>query len=202
MLLVCAGRCRLAVRPGLRGALACLVVILVLCLPAAGLGRATMWQASIGSPAKVVTVLGRAARSVGRVARFTQTARLGDPRIRGPRFGSAVAVSGDVAVVVAPTTGAGVAYVFVKPKGGWGRARLAARLTITGGHRGFFDSVAISGDTIVIGDPYRPVGASTAQGAVFMFVKPRSGWRDADQTAELTAGRRVCAFRSCSRDLR
>ncbi len=43
-------------------------------------------------------------------------------------------------------------------------------------------SVAMSGDTIVVGAP----GAHYAVGAVYVFVKPASGWANMTQTAELT----------------
>ena len=52
----------------------------------------------------------------------------------------------------------------------------------------FATSVAISGDTIVIGSPVHAVGSNTAQGAVYVFVKPAGGWADTSTfTAELTA---------------
>lgn len=49
---------------------------------------------------------------------------------------------------------------------------------------GFFGrSVAISGNTIVVGDS----GFGSNAGAGYVFVKPTSGWTDATETAKLTA---------------
>jgi FG-GAP repeat/Prealbumin-like fold domain len=48
--------------------------------------------------------------------------------------------------------------------------------------------VAISGDTIVAGAPAIKIGHhQTCQGSLFVFVKPASGWANANQTATLTA---------------
>jgi hypothetical protein len=47
----------------------------------------------------------------------------------------------------------------------------------------FGTSVAISGDTIVVGAG----GENTSPGAAYVFVRPPSGWRNMIQTAELTA---------------
>jgi len=48
-------------------------------------------------------------------------------------------------------------------------------------------SVAISGNTIVVGAPYATVGSKYAQGAAYVFVKPASGWANMTETARLTA---------------
>jgi len=48
-------------------------------------------------------------------------------------------------------------------------------------------SVSISGDTIVVGAPYATVSGHDAQGAVYVFERPASGWADMTQTAKLTA---------------
>ncbi len=47
---------------------------------------------------------------------------------------------------------------------------------------GFGTSIAMSGDTIVVGAP----GAHYNVGAVYVFVKPASGWANMTQTAELS----------------
>jgi hypothetical protein len=49
-------------------------------------------------------------------------------------------------------------------------------------------SVSNNGNTVVVGDPDEAVGGNQNQGAVYVFVKPNSGWRDMTQTAELTVG--------------
>ncbi len=57
-----------------------------------------------------------------------------------------------------------------------------------GANDGFGVSVAISGDTIVIGSGGHAVGQNAAQGAAYVFVKPAGGWADTSTfTAELTA---------------
>ncbi|MFL5830921.1 MAG: hypothetical protein ACJ76X_13485 [Solirubrobacteraceae bacterium] len=48
-------------------------------------------------------------------------------------------------------------------------------------------SVAVDGDTIVAGALSKAVGSNADQGAVFVFVRPASGWANATQTALLTA---------------
>lgn len=48
-------------------------------------------------------------------------------------------------------------------------------------------SVAVSGNTIVAGSPLHQVGSNPQQGSVYVFTKPPTGWKDATQTAELTA---------------
>ena len=47
-------------------------------------------------------------------------------------------------------------------------------------------SVAIDRDTIVASAFGKTVGQNVAQGALYVFVKPASGWANATQTAELT----------------
>ncbi len=66
----------------------------------------------------------------------------------------------------------------------------AAELTASDGATGdeLGDSVAISGTTIAVGAPQHTVAGHQGQGAVYVFSEPASGgWRNARQTAELTA---------------
>ena len=100
-----------------------------------------------------------------------------------------MAVSGDTVVVGAPgddigaTFGQGSAYVFVKPVGGWATtSTFNAKLTDSNGvaSGSFGASVAVSGDTVV-------VGAENASSA-YVFVKPAGGWSGPlTETAQLTA---------------
>jgi len=64
------------------------------------------------------------------------------------------------------------------------QAELTAR---DGAANEFLGRVAVSGNTIAAGVPQHAVGLSANQGAVYVFVKPASGWANATQTAELTA---------------
>ncbi|MCX8072217.1 MAG: hypothetical protein N3C12_07190 [Candidatus Binatia bacterium] len=113
-------------------------------------------------------------------------------------FGASVAISGDTIVVGAPWNSSGgsggpefigAAYVFTKPGSGWAststfNAKLIASDPQEGDFLGF--SVAISGNTIVAGAPYKDSG----RGAVYVFEKPVGGWGSGSvmfQTAKLTA---------------
>jgi hypothetical protein len=48
-------------------------------------------------------------------------------------------------------------------------------------------SVAVSGNTIVVGAPYHRVDGHAKQGAVYVFTMAAGGWANRTQTAELTA---------------
>ena len=64
-----------------------------------------------------------------------------------------------------------------------------AKLTASDGMAddNFGDSVAISGNTLVVGALNATVGGNPAQGAAYVFTEPSSGWADTTQTAKLTA---------------
>ncbi len=65
------------------------------------------------------------------------------------------------------------------PRSGWATtASYVARLTTSEGsaNDGFGISVAVSGDTVVVGAPYDDIGAKTNQGSAYVFTKPESGW--------------------------
>lgn len=104
----------------------------------------------------------------------------------GAAFGGSVAISGQTMVVGAPFTDdiAGKAYVFVRPPSGWKDAMQVAELSASDGaaYDTFADSVAISGDTIVVGAP----GHNMNTGEVYVFVKPETGWSNMTETAKLT----------------
>jgi hypothetical protein len=112
-------------------------------------------------------------------------------------FGQSVAVAGDTIVVGAPdatvsgNTRQGGAYVFVKPASGWsGGLTQSAKLTASDGAASnrFGVSVAIAGDTIVVGASSATVGANTRQGAAYVFIKPAGGWSGSlTESAKLTA---------------
>jgi len=48
-------------------------------------------------------------------------------------------------------------------------------------------SVSVNGNTIAVGAPNASIGSNSAQGAVYVFVKPAGGWTNMTQTAKLTA---------------
>jgi len=122
---------------------------------------------------------------------MTETAMLtasdGQP---GQYLGESVAISDDGSTIIAGSplwpadhTFRGAAYVFVKPAEGWTNMTELARLTSTDGNNvSLGQSVAISGATIVVGG----FGFNTDQGAAYVFVQPRNGWKSVTQTARLT----------------
>ena len=118
-----------------------------------------------------------------------ETAKLtaSDPAI-ADHLGISVSISGDTIVAGAyGDDNNGSAYVFVRPPGGWSNITETAKLTASdGAYDEFGVSVAISGDTIVIGarsdddDGYN-------SGSAYVFVRPPSGWATGTETAKLTA---------------
>jgi hypothetical protein len=121
-------------------------------------------------------------------------------------FGYSVAISGATIVVGAPD-GAGIdpdngaAYVFSEPTGGWGSnptLHQAGKLVDTEDQilPEFGRSVAVSGETVVVGSPryvnylYRQTTfrEHPETGAAFVFVQPPGGWSKggAEQTQSFT----------------
>lgn len=103
-------------------------------------------------------------------------------------FGSAVALSGDTAVVGSRDddhlgADAGSAYVFVRSGTSWVQQ---AKLTAPDAAAGdvFGGSVAIVGDTILIGAIGDDVGANVNAGSTYVFVRSGATW---SQQAKLTA---------------
>ncbi len=121
---------------------------------------------------------------------WTQQAKLVplDP-VQYAVFGGSIAVSGDTAVIGAPgyteggVANAGTAYVFVQSGGVWSQQ---ARLTISDplefpASVGL--SVAIDGDTIVLGAPNEDTAPSFQTGAAYVFTRNGALWT---QQARLT----------------
>jgi hypothetical protein len=109
-------------------------------------------------------------------------------------FAPAVAISGDVIVVGSPYSigscqcGSGSVYLYIKPPGGWvGTLTETAKLTPSDGQRNdyFGASLAMSGDTVVVGAP--GIYPGTQPGAAYVFVKPSTGWTNMTQTAKLSS---------------
>ena len=147
-------------------------------LSAALLFRPT--ESAHGRASAPVSLTGAAARAYlegqGLDARLAQRTKLTvTDGAANDQFGSAVAVSGDTAVVGAHADdiegdqSQGSAYVFVWQEGGWS---LQQELTAIDGRAGdlFGRTVAVSGDTIVVGA--YPLGYTTGspdQGAAYVF---------------------------------
>ncbi len=104
-----------------------------------------------------------------------------------PLFGSSVALTDDTLVVGMPSwSGRGAVYVYTKPAGGWASVSDPIKLTPADGNDGdmFGASVAISGDTVVVGAPGN--GDHDLSGAVYVFTKPPTGWGATSDAAKLT----------------
>ena len=127
---------------------------------------------------------------------WTQAGKLtaSDPK-EDAGFGHAVAVHGDTIVVGAyeedhtdnnnnPIDDVGAAYVFTKPANGWADLTQTARLTASdaAAEDEFGTSVAVHGDTIVVGAPEEDTGA---RGSAYIFTKPANDWADMTETAAL-----------------
>ncbi len=96
-------------------------------------------------------------------------------------FGHAMAIDGDTAVVgvpfydVGPAKLAGAAYVFVREGAGWTQSEQL--IAGDGGAEDRFGySVAISGNTIVIGAPFKTFQGNAAQGAAYVFARSGGAW--------------------------
>jgi hypothetical protein len=107
-------------------------------------------------------------------------------------FGVSIAISGNTVVVgdFDPNIEQyGSVDVYVKPPTGWASMTQVATLTSSDNGQGFGTSVAISGDTIVVGasntSNFAPQTAGP--GAAYVFVKPAGGWVNATESAKLTA---------------
>ncbi|MCA9667161.1 MAG: hypothetical protein KC503_16295 [Myxococcales bacterium] len=95
------------------------------------------------------------------------------------RFGEAIALSGDTAVIGSPGddskgTDAGAAYVFVRGASGWVEQ---AKLVASDGAAGdaFGITVAIDGDTVLVGAP-RDDDKGSESGSVYVYVRSGAQW--------------------------
>jgi len=120
----------------------------------------------------------------------------------GDGFGAAIAIDGNRAVVGVPgdSLGAdwlqGSAYVFVREPGGWVvEAKLVAG---DAGYRDFYGtSVAISGDTVLVGAPYQTVDGMPYRGSAYVYARSGGAWTEqaklvaSDGATQHTFGRAV-----------
>ncbi len=117
-----------------------------------------------------------AAYIYARVAgQWHRQAALTDPGgVNGDRFGSSVAVSGEIAVIGAPDTNGdgGVVYVYARSGGTWS---LQATLTDpVAGNNLFGRAVAVSGTTIAIGSPTAFYGHG---GGAYVYARVGGTWQ-------------------------
>jgi hypothetical protein len=128
-------------------------------------------------------------RPAGGWANATETARL--TASDRSNFGFSIAIGGDTVVVGRPGLAPEAAYVFVKPAAGWAgvlteTAKLIASDATTDDF--FGETMAINGDTIVVGAAGRDIGGNLAQGAAYVFVEPGGGWAGTlTENAKLTS---------------
>ncbi len=110
----------------------------------------------------------------------------------GDAMGSSVSIWGGAVATGAPSasvnsnTGAGAAYVFTEPNGGWiGKLSQAAKLTASDAAADDWLgwSISLANSTVAVGAPYHSTG-----GAAYVYVQPKTGWANMTQTAELSAG--------------
>lgn len=109
--------------------------------------------------------------------------------VNGASIGNSVAISGDTAVIgawqnnIGAKRAQGSVYVFVRKDNGW--IEQAKLLAADGALRDYFgQSVAIDGDTIVVGVPQADIGQDKDQGAVYVFTRQGGHWA---QQLKLTA---------------
>lgn len=120
---------------------------------------------------------------------WTQQAKLvADDGEADDQFGSDVALSGSTALVgtlfddVGANLLQGSAYVFVREGTQW--TQQAQLVALDGAARDYFGgSVALEGDTAVVGASSAQVGMDPDQGAVYIFTRSDAGW---SQQARLT----------------
>lgn len=107
------------------------------------------------------------------------------------RFGLAIAIDGDTAIIGAPAangnaSASGAAYIFQYKSGKWTQS---AKLISSDGAGGdsFGSSVAIDGDTIAIGAKGQDAAGANA-GAVYLFTRMGGTWTEVDKLLPSSAG--------------
>jgi len=145
--------------------------------------------AVVGSPQAngVVNLSGAAYVFVRQDGAWNQQAKLVPPDGVGSQFGGAVAIDGDTIVVGARLADAGGAvYVYVRDGVNWVQQGPPLRADDAAADDWFGSSVAIDGDTIVVGAVFEEDdAANSGRGAAYVFVRSGETW---SQQAKLTAG--------------
>ncbi|MCA9184713.1 MAG: FG-GAP repeat protein, partial [Planctomycetales bacterium] len=122
--------------------------------------------------------------------RWDMVAKLvGSGTTAADRFGTSVAIDGDVIVVGAELddpvgSASGAAYVFERHAGGANQWNETAALVASGASSGdrFGKSVSVSGGTVIVGSWFDDVGASNS-GAAYIFERHNGTW---SETAKLS----------------
>jgi hypothetical protein len=129
------------------------------------------------------------------LANMSQTATINDSdALSCDEYGYSIGVSGNTVVVgkpnegMSPPNGFGSAYVFVEPATGWVNMTQTAKLSTS--DKKVADelgvSVAISGNTIVVGAPDSKNSSGKDAGGAYVYTKPPKGWANMLQTAKIT----------------
>ena len=145
------------------------------------------WSVAISGNTAIVSadVRGRAYIFVRNGPTWSLQQKLPSVDAPSESFGQSVAISGNTAIVGAPAKdmGEGGVYVFVRSGTTWSQQQiLTASFRVAGDH--FGDSVAISGDTAVVGAPYN----DNRRGAAYVFVRSGETWAAPEQAKLLAAG--------------
>ena len=100
------------------------------------------------------------------------------------RFGNSVAISGETAIVgaVIDNAASGSAYIFTRSGTSWTQQQ---KLTASdsGSSDYFGNSVAISGDTVIVGADSKTVGSNVRQGAAYIFTRSGATWTQQQRLA-------------------
>lgn len=111
----------------------------------------------------------------------------------GDQFGYASDISGDTVIVGArqDDTGSasthGSAYIFTRSGTTWSQQQKILGVDITVGDE-FGHSVAISGNTVVVGAHYGDIGANSNQGSAYVFTRSGSTWTQQQKIAASDGG--------------
>jgi len=140
-----------------------------------------------------LTVPPAAAAETASVAALPEPVKLAPDLPGSSYFGSSVALSGDTVLVGAPEdnapeTESGSAIVYIAADGGgWQeQAKLVADDATSGDN--FGDSVALDGDTAVVGAPYDRPGGVYDAGSAYVFVRSGSTWTQQAKLVPSTIG--------------
>src|SRR6266508_4063415 len=99
-----------------------------------------------------------------------------DARCCGEAFGESVAISGETVVVGSGGGGVGgSAYVFARSSGVWSQQQ-KLRASDAAVADSFGASVAISGETVVVGAPFDAGAAGNSQGSAYVFARSGGVW--------------------------
>jgi hypothetical protein len=109
-------------------------------------------------------------------------------------FGQSVAVSGNTAVIgdrtdlaLRDVPGQGAAYVFVRSGGVWTQQQKLSVAYVVGGNN-FGSSVAVSGDTALIGDPGQTVNTHAGVGSAYVYLRNGEVWTQQQELIENYGG--------------